>query len=317
MSYDVIFVLGEPYFDHPLCGAAILRRLLEKYGYSVGVIEMPAKEKDITMLGAPNLFFAVSSGGIDSMVRNYTPLKKLRADDKNLSYNLSVPDRAVIVYCNWLRKNFKSSPLIIGGTEATLRRFTHYDYWDNTLRKSILFDSRADILIYGNAEKQLLETASRIRQKQPLMGIAGTCVISKDIPKSFIRLPGHEEVLASKERFCDMQNQLANTENLAQSCGNRYVLQFRYPSYTSKELDEYYELPFSRDVPKELRGFQFSVVTHRGCIGNCNFCSLRLISGDKIISRSEGSILREIEKITKHPKFRGSIDDLGGPSANM
>jgi len=157
MAYDIIFVTGELFFDHPLSGIAILKRLLEKNGYKIGIIEMPQKEDDIKKLGKPNLFFGVSSGSIDSMVRNYTPLKKLRKDDKNLDYNESVPDRAVIVYSNWIKRQFKDSIIVIGGTEASLRRLTHYDYWDNKLRKPVLFDSRADILAYGSAEKQLLE----------------------------------------------------------------------------------------------------------------------------------------------------------------
>ena len=164
MEYDIIFVVGELFFDHPLCGIAILKRLLEKHGYSVGIIDMPKKEDDIKKLGKPRLFFGVSSGSIDSMVRNYTPLKKRREEDKNLDYNESVPDRAVTVYCNWLRRNFKDSLLVIGGTEASLRRFVHYDYWDNKLRKSILFDSRADILAYGCAEKQILEILDEIQE---------------------------------------------------------------------------------------------------------------------------------------------------------
>jgi uncharacterized radical SAM protein YgiQ len=317
MGYDIIFVIGELFFDHPLSGPAILKRLLEKYGYAVGIIEMPKTEADIKKLGRPNLFFAISSGSIDSMVRNYTPLKKLRADDKNLSFSDQVPDRAIIVYSNWLRKNFKDSTLVLGGTEAALRRFTHYDYWDNKLRKSILFDTRADILIYGNAEKQILKIAYKIKQKQDLHGIPGTCIISKELPENFTQLPTHEEAMGSKERFCDMQNLLTNSKNLSQRTDARYVLQYRYPKYTEGDLDEYYSLPFTREVPKELRGFQFSVVTHRGCIGNCNFCSLRLISGDKIVSRSEKSILDELRQIASHPKFRGNIDDLGGASANM
>lgn len=315
--YDMILVTGEVFFDHPLCGPAILKRLLEKHGYSVGVIEMPRKEQDIMRLGKPRLFFGVTSGSIDSMVRNYTPLKKLREDDRHLDYNESVPDRAVIVYSNWIKKNFRDSVIVIGGTEATLRRFVHYDYWENRLRKPILFDSRADILSYGSSEKQALEIAERIKNSQPIGSIPGTCVISREVPKGFIELPGYDDVMASKERFCDMQNMLDNGKDLAQKIDNRYVLQHKGPEYSAKDLDEYYELPFTRSVPKELRGFEFSVVTHRGCVGECNFCSLKLIQGNRIISRSESSILSEIEAMTRLPHFKGNIDDLGGPSANM
>jgi uncharacterized radical SAM protein YgiQ len=367
MQYDVIFVLGEPFFDHPLSGPAILKRLLEKKGYSVGIIENPSKADDIKKLGKPNLFFAVSSGSIDSMLRNYTPLKKLRKDDKyndldareiDSSY---VPDRAIIVYCNWIRQYCKDVPIVIGGVEATLRRFTHYDYWDNAIRKPILLDSRADILCFGNAEKSILEVADKLKEhtqnktnnaienssgsskhskhlndekmvviRNLLQGIRGTCIVAKNIPanisayedkkEEFTLLPSHEEVLESKEKFCDLQNGFTNISNLAQKCGDRYILQYRAANYSQFDLDEYYSLPFTREIPasmRHLRGFQFSVVSHRGCIGECSFCSLALTQGNKIISRSEESILKEIESITKHPMFKGNIDDLGGPSADM
>jgi len=318
MEYDIIFVAGERFFDHPLCGIAILKRLLEKHGYKVGIIEMPQKESDIKRLGKPRLFFGISSGSIDSMVRNYTPLKKPRKDDKNLSYNESVPDRAVIVYSNWVKRHFRDSIIVLGGTEASLRRFVHYDYWDNRLRKPVLFDSRADIVAYGSAEKQILEIGDRIKNKRPLENISGTCVISKELPAGFRELPSYADVASSKERFCDMQNMLGNKENLGQKIDNRYVLQYKAPKYTPKDLDEYYELPFTREMPsKNLIGFEFSIVTHRGCIGECSFCSLALLQGNRIISRSEDSILREIENIIKLPGFKGNIDDIGGPSANM
>ncbi len=318
MKYDIIFIIGEEFNDHPMCGAAILKHLLESEGYTVGVIDMPKADKDVMKLGKPNLFFGVSSGSIDSMVRNYTALKKLRADDKHLNYNESVPDRATIVYSNWIKKHFPNSIIVLGGTEASLRRFTHYDYWSNKLRKPLLFDAKVEILIYGNAEKQILEVAKRIKDEQSLMGIDGTCIITKDLPKNFIELPSYSEVSESKDKFCDMQNMIDNKHNFSQKVDNRYALQYKSPKYTSKDLDKYYSFPFKREVKgKHLRGFEFSVVTHRGCIGNCNFCSLRLLQGDRIISRSEGSILKEIEYITTLPHFKGNIDDLGGPSANM
>ena len=326
MVYDIIFITGEMYFDHPLSGVAILKHLLEKYGYKVGLIVQPQSEHDIKKLGKPRLFFAITTGAIDSMLRNYTPLKKPRKDDphtKYTEYAKQIPDRAVIVYSNWVKRHFKDSIIVIGGIEASLRRFVHYDYWDNRLRKPILIDSRADILVYGNGEKQVLEIAKRIKHQgneniyTALSGIGGTCVIAKEVPENFIVLPSYEEVINSKERFCDMQVMFSVNKNLAQKIDTRYVLQFKYPCYTSKDLDEYYELPFKRDTPKELRGFQFSVVTHRGCFGNCNFCSIALHQGAKVISRSEESILREIKELTKHEKFKGNIDDLGGPSTNM
>jgi len=319
-QFDIIFVLGEKYFDHPFCGTAILRRLLEKNGYSVAVIEMPQKAEDIMKFGKPKLFFGVTSGAIDSMVRNYTALNRPREDDELLGYEKMIPDRAVIVYSNWIRQKFKETPIVLGGVEATLRRFTHYDYWSNSLRKSILFDTRADILVYGSAEKQILEIAERLSDEDSLEGIDGTCIRTRELPKEdFVLLPSHEEVSKSKEKFCDMQNLFSNWKNLAQKTDNFYILQYKSPEYTSEDLDEYYELDFSRDVRKVpyMKGFEFSIVTHRGCIGNCNFCSLRLTMGDKIISRSEESIIREIENLKNNKDFKGIIDDFGGPSANM
>lgn len=331
--YDIIFITGEAFFDHPLSGIAILKRWLEKNGFSVGIIQMPYTDADITRLGKPRLFFGISSGSMDSMLRNYNALKRLRIDDPyDEDVHGHVPDRAVIVYSNWVRKHYKDSVIVLGGTEATLRRFTHYDYWDNKLRKPILVDSRADILSFGNSEKQILEIASRLKEaysednctiiqaRARLQGIAGTCVMSKTVPEGFQIIPSHDDVERSKEEFCDMQNRFSNDADLAQRVTDRYVLQYKSPKYTSKDLDEYYELGFTREIPssiRHLRGFEFSIVTHRGCIGKCNFCSLNLTQGDKIISRSEESILREIGQMTTRPYFVGQIDDLGGPAANM
>jgi uncharacterized radical SAM protein YgiQ len=317
MEFDVIFVTAEKYFDHPLCGVGILKRLLEKHGYKVGVIEQPEHESEIKKLGEPRLFFGVTSGSIDSMVRNYTPLKRLRKDDETLDYNENVPDRATIVFSNWIKKYFKESIIVLGGTEASLRRFVHYDYWQNRLRRPILFDTRADILVYGSGEKQVIEIAKRIKQKEPLEDIEGTCIITKELNDNAIELPSFEAVSNSNKKFCEMQNLLSNTSDLIQKIDNRYILQYKSPTYTTKDLDEYYELEFSRKVPKELQGFEFSVVTHRGCIGKCSFCSVDLMQGDRIISRSEESIVREVKRITKMPYFTGNIDDLGGASANM
>jgi len=201
MQYDIIFVSGEIFFDHPMSGIAILKRLLEKNGYSVGVIEKPTTEEEITRLGEPKLFFGITSGGIDSMVRNYTPLKKRREEDQYDDYDEDVPDRAITVYCNWIRKNFKNSLMVIGGTEATLRRFPHYDYWQNRLRKSILLDTRANILVYGSGEKPILEIAQRVKEKKEINGIKGTCIMAKEVPDNFRILPSEEEVMNSKEKF--------------------------------------------------------------------------------------------------------------------
>jgi uncharacterized radical SAM protein YgiQ len=328
-EFDIIFVLGEKYFDHPLCGVAILRRLLEKIGYSVAVIETPASPQEITRFGKPRLFFGVTSGSIDSMLRNYTSLNRPREKDELLGYEKKIPDRADIVYSNWVRQMYKDSIIVLGGVEATMRRLTHYDYWQNSLRKSIIFDSRADILVYGMGEKQIIEIAERahnadgIKEEVDLTKIAGTCIKAREIPKDFdgkkfVEFPTHDEVLESKEKFCDMQNLLSNWNNLAQKTDNFYILQYKSPIYKTEDLDEYYELPFSRRIKVPyMKRFRFGIVTHRGCIGNCNFCSLRLTMGDRIVSRSEESILREVKYITQLPDFNGVIDDFGGPSANM
>lgn len=316
-QYDIVLVIGELFFDHPMSGSGILKRLLEKYGYSVGIVEQPKSFEDVKSCGVPRLFFGVTSGAIDSMVRNYTPLKKSRAKDRYNDYDEDVSDRAVIVYCNWIKQFAKQVPIILGGTESTLRRFTHYDYWDNKLRRPILFDSRADVLVYGSGEKQVLEIASRINDNKPLHGISGTCEIVSQAPSDAVLLPSHEQVLADKESFVDLQRLFTNRKCLVQPVGNRFCLQHPSPTYTSNDLDEYYELPFTRKLPKKFRGFEFSIVTHRGCVGNCSFCALKLIQGEKIVSRSEDSIVREITALTKHPHFKGNVDDLGGPSANM
>jgi len=252
------------------------------------------------------------------MVHNYTPLKKKRFEDTYSSVT-KIPNRAVIVYCNKIKEYFRSSRIVIGGIEASLRRFAHYDYWDNNIRRSILFDSRATILVYGNGEKQIIEIAKRLQEEQTLQGIAGTCIISKDKDDSFEVIPSFKEVCDNPLKFCLMQQAISNDKNLAQEYDNNYLLQYRYPSYTSKDLDWIYSLPYSRNMhPKSLlKMAKFSVVTHRGCIGKCNFCALSLHQGERIISRSEESILKEIQQLTKHPEFKGYIDDLGGPSANM
>jgi uncharacterized radical SAM protein YgiQ len=318
MVYDIIFILGERFCDSPLCGVAILKKILEKEGYSVEIIEIPKREEDISKFGKPRLFFGISSGSIDSMLRNYTALKKRREDKEINNYIQEVPDRAVLVYSNWVKKLFKDSKIVLGGIEASLRRFSHYDYWQDSVRRSILLESRADILSYGYSEKQIIEIAKRLSKNEDLYGIEGTCIRGRKIPEDFIVLPSHEEVLDSKERFCDLQNLLSCTLNLAQKTDTFYILQYKVPQYTSSDLDSYYELPYDRKVNVDyLKGFEFSIITHRGCIGGCNFCSLKLMSDGKIVSRSEESIIREIEYITTLPNFKGNIDDLGGPSANM
>ncbi len=314
---DVIIVSGQYYDDHPLSPAGVIARVLDADGYKVGIIEKPTNEADITRLGAPRLFFGVTSGSMDSMVHNYTPLKRRRENDR---YNKieRIPDRAVIVYCNLIKRYFKNIPIVIGGVEASLRRFAHYDYWDNKLRRSILFDSRADILVYGNGEKQVAEIASRLSEGKQTDGIEGTCIIRKEAG-SAERIPSFAEVSEDPIRFCEMTARLTNEKDLAQEYDHNFVIQFRYPKYTEADLDRIYSLDFSRNLHPEssLRMAQFSIVTHRGCIGRCNFCALGFQQGNRIISRSKESIMAEMEGLTSHVDFKGNIDDLGGPSVNM
>lgn len=358
-SFDIILVTAEYYDDHPLSPVGVIARVLDAKGYSVGILEKPVSKADYQSLGMPKLFFGITSGSIDSMLNNYTPLKKPRVDDKFSKAHL-MPDRAVIFYCNKLREYFKEElkkenpnrpRIVIGGIESSLRRFAHYDYWDNAIRKSILLDSRADILVYGNGEKQVIEIAEKIKSHKQelesdkkseseegqgnergkdrrndsskdnefLKGILGTAILSKELPPEFEVLPKFSAARDHKVHFAKMQTQFSNEKNLAQEYDNNYVLQYKSPDYTTADLDWLYSLPFTRKQHPEslLKMAKFSVQTHRGCLGNCNFCSITLHQGKKIISRSEKSILDEIEKITKMKDFNGIIEDLGGPSANM
>jgi uncharacterized radical SAM protein YgiQ len=321
-QFDVIIVTGDAYADHPLCGAAVIARTLEADGYSVGIIETPdwLEDGEFTKLGEPRLFFGITAGAMDSMIDNYTPMIKEREDDEHKRYVPKKPDRAVIVYANMLRRSYKKTPLVLGGVEASLRRFAHFDYWNNKLRRSILPETRADVLAYGNAEHAVVEIARRYDKGEALDGIEGTCIARNEAPPGFRILPGFDEVAADKRKFCKMQLMFGNDSNLAQKSGDKFILQYRSHAYSTAELDRTYELPYTRDIPEKagyLKGMQFSVVTHRGCIGNCSFCSVALHQGTRIVSRSEESILREIERLTKHKDFKGYIDDLGGPSANM
>lgn len=319
---DFILVSGEPYADHPLSGIGVIARVLASQGWRVGVIGRPdwRRPEEFERLGRPRLAFGVTSGSMDSLLRNYTPLKRPRARDPHSPYYSGIPDRAVIVYCNILRHLFPGVPLIIGGVEASLRRLAHYDYWENRVRRSILLDSRADILVYGPGEWQILEIARRLEEKKELEGIPGTCIVSRQVPPSFTLLPSFEQVREDKEAFLEMQRKLSIRKGLAQPHGQAYVLQFPFPSYQPEFLDWIYSLPFSRVIPAdfpELKLAQFSVVTHRGCVGRCSFCALALHQGDRIISRTEEAIIEEIDRLASHPQFKGIIDDLGGPTANM
>ncbi len=321
-GFDIILISGEPYVDHPMSPAGVIARVLDAEGHKVGIIDRPdwKTDRDFLKLGAPRLFFGVTSGSIDSMLVNYTPLKRRREKDEHAPYASAMPDRAVIVYCNVLRRLFPGSPLVIGGIEASLRRFAHYDYWDDAVRRSVLLDSRADILVYGPGELQAVEIAGRIDRGEDLAGIPGTCVVRPELPPGFAETPSFEAVRADPERFNEAQNAFSIRTDLAQPHAERFVLQYAAPEYEPADLDRIYGLPYARVVPAEFPEFamaRFSVVTHRGCFGRCSFCALSLHQGDRIVSRSEASILDEIRRLTRHPEFKGYIDDLGGPTANM
>ncbi len=321
-GFDIILVSGEPYADHPLSPVGMIARVLDAEGYKVGVIECPdwKGKADFLKLGPPRLFFGITSGSIDSMLVNYTPLKRERAVDPNAPFASRMPDRAVIVYANRIRELHKGARIVLGGIEASLRRFAHYDYWGDDVRRSILLDTRADILVYGPGELQVVEIARRLDRGEELDGIRGTAIIRAEAPEGALVIPSFEEVQADKDKFCEAQKRLTNRKTIAQKHANRYVVQYPAPDWTPADLDKVYSLPFTRRIPEgfpELGMARFSVQTHRGCRGRCSFCSLSLHQGDRIVSRSEASILEEIRRMTKHPEWRGQVDDLGGPTANM
>ncbi len=324
---DVIIVSGDAYVDHPAFGAAVLGRYLQAYGFSVGIIAQPdwKTKTDFLKLGEPKICFAVTAGNMDSMVAHYTPLKKRREQDMMSSDGKAGlrPDKPTIVYTNRL-KEISTKPIVIGGVEASLRRFTHYDYWENSLRKSILLDSKADILVYGFSEKSFLEIVKRLQAQENIEGIPGTVTKAKGV--DCLTMPSYEECLADKKRYAEAFRifHCNATNTLAQKHGDWYVVQHEAMTTTTADVDFIAELPYRRQPHPVynnsitcLRTVLFSVSTHRGCFGGCSFCAITYHQGKKVVSRSEESILREIQEITKHPDFRGEIYDLGGATANM
>ncbi len=335
---DIIIITGDVYIDSPNDGAAVIGQLLIKHGYRVGIISQPDvnSEVDITRFGEPLLFWGVTAGSVDSMISNYTATKKRRNRDDLTpgGINNKRPDRAVLSYTNLIRKYYKSTvPIVLGGVEASLRRIAHYDYWNNKIRRSILFDSKADLLVYGMGENAVLEIADRIKSGNDLDNIHGTCSISKNIINNYIELPSFEDAASDADKFIHMfkefynNNDPVSAKGMVQKHGDRYLVHNPPSSYmTTEEIDEVYSLPFERDIHpfykkmgevRALDTIQFSVTTHRGCYGECSFCAIAVHQGRRIISRSEDSIISEIKRITKHPDFKGIISDLGGPTANM
>lgn len=335
---DIILVTGDSYIDSPFIGTAVVGRLLELWGYKVGVIAQPNIDDkfDITRLGEPKLFWGVNGGSIDSMVANYTAIKKFRKSDDYTPGGLNTkrPDRAVLVYTNLIRKYFKkTAPIVLGGIEASLRRLSHYDYWNDSLRKPILFDAKADYLIYGMGENALKELAFALKNGNLPLEVNGICYISNTQKDDFLQLPSHEEILENKTLFIDLfdafyeNNDPLNAKGLCQKVSTRYLVQNPPNFYaTQVELDLYSALPFNREQHpyyekmgkvKCLETIKFSLMTHQGCWGECNFCAISVHQGKTIRSRSHDSIVNEVKEFTKYKDFKGSILDLGGPSANM
>ena len=335
---DIILVSGDTYIDSPFIGVAVIGRVLSAAGYRVGIIAQPdlGSERDICRLGEPELFWGVSGGSIDSMVANYTASRKRRKSDDFTpgGINNRRPDRAVIAYTNLIKKYYKSSrPIVLGGIEASLRRVAHYDFWANRVRKSILFDAKADFLLYGMAENSIIQLAANLKSGKDVNEIHGLCYPSRTIPENFIELPSYSEVAGDTSAFISMfdtfyrNNDPVSAHGLAQKQDNRYLVQNPPAPYLNQQqLDRVYELNFSRDVHPYYRSggkvraqdtIQFSLTTHRGCYGECNFCAIAVHQGRTVRSRSEKSIIKEARQITKHPDFKGNIMDVGGPTANM
>lgn len=342
-QFDIILVSGDASVDHPSWGTALIGRVLWDAGYTVGIIAQPdhRSDADFQALGSPRLFFAVSSGNVDSMVNNYTPNLKRRGEDVYSPGGvLKRPDRALLVYADRLHALFPKVPLVLGGIEASLRRFAHYDYWSDKVRQSVLADSPADLLVFGMGERQMLEIAKRLAAGEQVRSI-------RDIPGTSYPLSiaeGRSMDAAGMVTIPDFTRVSSDRTEYARAFAAHYLEQdpFRgkpviqpHPKrvivqnppampLTPQELDQIYELPYTRrahpsypDKIPALEPVQWSITSHRGCFGGCSFCALTHHQGRIIQSRTPGSILREAERMVKLPGFRGVIQDVGGPTANM
>ena len=337
---DFVYISGDAYVDHPSFGAAIITRLLESRGYSVGIISQPdwRKKESISVFGEPRLAFLVSAGNMDSMVNHYTVAKKHRRQD---SYSPGGqmglrPDRAVTVYGNLIRQTYKDTPVILGGIEASLRRLAHYDYWSDSMKRSVLMDSGADLISYGMGEHSILEIAEALDKGIPVSSITfvpGTVYKAKKAPEGIL-LPSFEALSAKKEAYAgSFRIQYENTDPftgkvMAESYGTKGFVVQNPPAkpLTQKEMDEVYELPYmgtyhpmyekQGKIPA-IEEIQFSITSNRGCFGSCNFCALAFHQGRIVQTRSHGSILREAESYREKPDFKGYIHDVGGPTADF
>ncbi len=344
---DIILFSGDAYVDHPSFGIAVIGRLLEAEGYRVAIVPQPNWRddlRDFRKLGKPRLFFGVSAGNMDSMVNHYTAAKRLRSDDAytpggKAGYR---PDYASQVYCNILKKLYPDTPIVLGGIEGSLRRFTHYDYWQDRLKPSILVDSKADILVYGMGDRVILEIAKTlhngfnlhlIRKIKQIAFIADKKYVDHLPPENIITLHSFESCCKDKrkfgENFCHIETESNRMEAkiLIEPYQDRYiVVNEPYPYLTTQQIDHSFDLPYTRLPHPRYKNkgaipafemIKFSVNLHRGCFGGCSFCTISAHQGKHISSRSEQSILNEIEQITQMEGFKGYLSDLGGPSANM
>ena len=339
---DFVFVTGDAYVDHSSFAAAVLSRLLERFGYRVGIIAQP-DWKDLSsfkVLGQPKIAFLVNSGNIDSMVNHYTTFKKKRSSDAyspDGKANLR-PDRAVTVYSNRIREAYKDVPIIIGGIEASLRRLSHYDYWSDSVKRSVLLDSGADLLVYGMGEKAIIEIADSLKSGIPVEEITfinGTVYKTKDKERPYnpIFLPTYNEVVSSKQKYGEsFKIQYENTDSksaktLVEQYDTVYVVQNPPMDILSgQDLDDVYDMDYmmdyhpvynsSKGIPA-LNEIKFSITSVRGCFGGCNFCALNFHQGRIIQARSHKSILNEVEKMKNNKDFKGYIHDVGGPTANF
>jgi uncharacterized radical SAM protein YgiQ len=338
---DFILITGDAYVDHPSFGAAIIGRVLQSQGYSVGIIAQPnwREDRDFKVLGAPRLGFLVTAGNLDSMVNHFTVNKRRRREDVYSPGGKAGlrPDRATIVYCGKIRELFGDIPLIIGGIEASLRRFAHYDYWQEKVRRPILFDARADLLVYGMGEKAIIEIAEHLNAGIPvsqLTNICGTAYIEKDPDlENCVVLPSVKDTMADYEQYARATAQIYHSNNaynhqkFLQQCDNRFLCQNPPQLPLTKEaFDALYDLPFTYQwhpiyndqggVPG-LEEVKFSITANRGCFGNCTFCALAIHQGKYVQSRSQASIVREAQRMIRLHDFKGYIHDIGGPTANF
>lgn len=332
---DVILVSGDAYIDSPFSGVAVIGKYLMKHGFRVAVISQPSVDDgaDITALGEPRLFWGISAGCVDSMVANYTASGKPRrqCDFTPGGVNNRRPDRASIVYTGLIRRYFKQTqPIVLGGVEASLRRIAHYDFKTDKVRRPLLFDAKADYLVYGMGEYTVCELARRLNEGLDVRSLDGICYLSREKPDEALELPSFEEVSSDKSAFHRMfrlfsdNSEAPSGRQLAQKCGDRWLIQNQPLFWTQQMLDEACDLSFERTVTPKIKGnvravdtIRFSMMSHRGCFGGCSFCAIAVHQGRRVISRSLASIEKEIDDILRLPDFKGIITDIGGPTANM